>query len=92
MIISGYQDSYDLCLTQVSQMLRIRRNEFIEFLKNSKFIFKINDVWVAYEKFVEDGIFQHHTVNTNLHGRPIPRLQLKITPEGFYFFKKLLNR
>lgn len=92
MIISNYQDSHDICLTQASKMLRIHRKEFIEFLKNAKFIFKNRGVWVAYEKFVQNGIFQHHTINVNHNGRLVPNLQVKVTPEGFYFFQKLLSK
>ena len=86
--------SNDLPLTTVAKLLNFPPHQFIKWLAEHKYIFrrKVAQSWEAYQTYVTKGLFRHHAIMI-LHksGEVIPHPQVKITPEGFLFFKNLIK-
>lgn len=80
----------NLSFTDTAKEIGVRRSNFIEWLKNNKYIFKDQKgEWKPYQRRLEQGLFEvkEYTGRYNEHSGT----QTVVTPKGRQVFRMLLN-
>lgn len=81
------ESAQDLPLSTVGKMLQFSPHKFIKALGEHGIIFKrkSSEAWEAYQSYVAKGLFRHNS------GELVPHMQVKVTPKGYLFLKKLFQ-
>lgn len=88
------ESAQDLPLSTVGKMLQFSPHKFIKALGEHGIIFKrkSSEAWEAYQSYVAKGLFRHHTIMIRHNsGELVPHMQVKVTPKGYLFLKKLFQ-
>jgi len=72
------------CLSDVAKILQRKPQEFIAELSADKVIFKRGGNWVAFQDYIDRGLFTLHTGESNGHAF----VQTKVEPEGIVWLAK----